>query len=294
MFFSKPAPAPASLTRVAVIGTSPLAFFLADVLQNNCCAVTILMAANKLNTYTRRSSLNVKLSNFQNRHASFSFAAKLDSAADFVFIASSPEDSRNDLLLLQDPLLKSAPLINLSSFYNRRIISQFNKSDIPAYFNGWLNLEKNSLHLLERSPVLELCCDAETAVTIKALFADSPVSLTFPAPSPNLFWQHLAPFLLGNLLVLSAGRDISSVLLQNDIRRQTDTAVNELCKLAKAEKVSLDPANILPRLYAFPDNYQSEFSSPQSFAALSALIPGINRFDTPALYGFLANAAKKY
>ena len=67
-----------------------------------------------------------------------------------------------------------------------------------------------------------------------------------------------------------------------------------LTALAKKEKVSLDSSAVLAQLYTFVDEYRSEFSSPQGLTKLFAILPEIDPFKTPELYGLCTAAAKKY
>lgn len=296
MFFNKPSTPPAAtLCPLAIIGTSPLAFYLADILQNNHYNVTILVAANQLESWSRLGSFTIKPTNFHTHHTNFRFASHLDSSVEYCFIASSPEANQSDLLLLQDSSLATVPIINLSSFYNRDLIAKFTKTKvITAYFSGALSLDKNTLQSLERNPKIELCCDSETASPIKQLFESSVLSFSFSTASITLYWRHFAPFYISNLLLLLYQQDISATLMQPAIRHLADSAINEICRLAAAEKATLEAGDVLTEIYAQANGSQNEFSSTRNFTVFANLLKGVDRFETPALHELLRTTAKKY
>lgn len=297
MFFGKTTPPPAVLNKhIAVIGTSPLAFFLADLLQLNGCGVTILVPASKLEAYSRLSPFTIKPTKFQTRHTGFVFASTLDFLPDFIFLASTPENAATDLLFLTPPAVKTIPLINLSSFYNRKLLPQLVKhKEIRAYFNGQITLEKNTLHLLDKLPKMEIDAVSETVAAIRRLFNETHLNISLATgTAQTTFWEHLAPFFLGNLLLLSGKGTLPEQLIRPERRRQADSAAVELTALAKKEKVSLDSSAVLAQLYTFVDEYRSEFSSPQGLTKLFAILPEIDPFKTPELYGLCTAAAKKY
>ena len=296
MFFAKDtSPAPLSDKKSVIIGVSPAALFLADILQTNGCLTNILTAPSKLNDYLDLAPFNIRPTRFQTRHVDFHFASAAKFQPDFCIMASTPETAASDLLFLSDSALKSAPIINLASFFNHRQLSHFPKiKEIRGYLNCCVNLEKNVLYPLESSPKLDICASSETAEEIRKLFGGSRLSINFSHNGKHLFWEHFAVFFLSRILLLIYDMPLSSVLARSELRQHVNSAVDELCLLAKKEKISLDAGIITARLYAIPDDCPNEIHSPAGLSALINTLPEINRFTTPELFNLCAGAVKKY
>ncbi len=293
MFFNKINPSAAvSNLNIAIIGTSPLALLIADILLSQGYQTTLLVSQNKLASYTKLNPFTVKTSSFQSHRIDFPFASTLTAPADYCFLASSPESNRTDLLLLQDAFLKNTPIINLSAFYNRQFLKDLKKDSFNGWFGGWLNLEKNTLQLLERNPKLEINCPQDIAANLAPLFNKNTFNLSFCCSKADLFWPQLLPFFLGNLLLLASNQTISSALNQPTYRQLVDNAIKEIALITPSLKNKLNLSDVLPQIYAIPDNYKSEFTSPVAFNLLSSLIKGITPFTTPHLNQLLTSAAK--
>lgn len=295
MFFTKNVQPPVSQNKnIAVIGTSPLAFFLADTLQNNGCQTTIIVSPAKLDGYKPLNPFTVKPARFQSRHTNFHFASSVDFKPDFCFLASAPTEASSDLLFLSAEPVKLAPLINCSSFYNHRLLPKISPTkEISGYFSGGLNLNKNTLIHLKSLPKLQLCSTSDTAVQIKRLFDDSQISITLSHHNKTFFWEHLSVFFLSNLLLISEPASLVTRLTDPDTRNQAELAAAELVKLAKKHKISLDSSEILAGLYDIEDGSHSEFTTPAALNVLLNILPEINRFDTPSLFRLSANAVNK-
>ena len=296
MFFSKNQSDTAkTLAEIAVIGTSAQAFFIADLLQGNDCSVTMLVSENQIDQYSKNNTMTIRSSGFQNHRRDFCFATKPKQNTEFVFLASSPDNITTDILQLQHPELENAKLINLSAFYNRKILNALSNTQyFTAFLDGQLNLNKNILTILNRSPKMEIVAPDETISRLKKLLDNTTISLNRPLDPKNFFWQNFAPFFLGNLLILAEQKSISDSLKQKDIRKLTDTALDELANIAKKEKQVLDIPQTLTGLYGFDDNYIGEFTTSKRFGTLLKLVPTIGKFNTPALFELINRAAKKY
>lgn len=295
MFFAKPAKETSiPETETIVVGTSPQAFFLGDVLQNKNCAITFLVPENKMPLYAKNFSLTLRPSGFQNRRAEFSFASAVKKRPAFVFLASSPEDAKNDILLLTAANLKDVPIINLSFAYNRRLLANFaDASAFPAFLDGQFLFEKNVLTFANRPQNLEICAPADTVNALKSLFGQT-LNINRSNDPDDLFWQNFAPFFLGSLITIAQNQNMSSCLNNPQIRRSADSALKELSVLAQNEKSAFDDSKALTALYGFADNCKSEFTTPQKINALLNCFPQINRFDTPSLYELTAATLNKY
>ncbi len=293
MFFTKnPSFSPNSGLNCVVIGFSPLALFITDILLNQGHKTTLLVPQNKLDYYTKLNPFTVKTSSFQSKRTDVPFASSLNAPADFCFIASSPASSRIDILLLQTPMLKDTPLINLSSFYNQRILKELKKDFFSGWLNSWLNLEKNTIHLLERNPKLEIHCPSDLGADITSLFAKNSADMSLSITKSDMFWTRFIPFFLSNLILLASNQSISLALTQQHYRQLVDGAIKELETLTHLTEKRLNTSDILPQIYTTPDNYKSEFSSPESFSVLSSLLGNISPASMPNLNNLFMSAVK--
>lgn len=296
MFFAKSkTTTEATLAEIAVIGASAQAFFIADILQQNNCSVTILLPENQIEQYAKNNTVTFRSSGFQNHRSDFYFAATPKPNTEFVFLASSPESITYDMLLLKNPELKTAQIINLSSFYNRKILNIFKDTEsFTAFLDGQFNMDKNTLTILTGSPKIEIAAPDEIISRLKKLLGNGAISLNRPSDTNNFFWQNFAPFFLGNLLIAAEQKSISESLKQPDIRKLTDSALTELAGIAKKEKQSLNIPQTLTRLYGFEDSYNGELTNKKRFGGFLKLLPDIGKFNTPALFELINRATKKY
>ena len=296
MIFNKTeTPSSSTSADIAIIGTSASAFFLADTLQNSGCQVTVLVPPHQLESYNKRGAFCIKQSRFQNKHTHFTFASVAAKPYDFCFLASTPAQTSSDLLCLNQPYLHIVPVINLSFLYNRNLLNKLNTVKIiPAVFKAQLSLNKNTVELYEHSPKLEIITSGENAVRLKNIFNDSSIDLNILPSDKRFFWQNLAPYFIGNLLLLCYNKPISALMSQAETRHQADSAVNELISLAATDKISLDSGEIIARIYTFANDYPGDIKTQNDFNAFLNLIKELNRFDTPVLFDLLSLASKKY
>ncbi len=214
---------------VAVIGSSPLAFLLADIAQTNNFSATIIVSNKELQQNRLPNSLTIQTLPMQTHQARFNFSDRLI-PADYYLIASNPETAKTDLLLLSKDFLKDATVANFSPFYNKDILQKSDfDSVITCYFNSWLILEKNSLKLLERKAEVKIQAPVEKSNKLLPLFENSILNIGSLASNKKYFWHHLIPYFLSNLMLLNKpNKDLSSLLQQQDYREQITAAAKEL------------------------------------------------------------------
>lgn len=280
--------------KIAVIGTSPLAFFLSSTFVENGYDIRHLVPLDKLDTFSHLGALTIKSSLYKNHRQEILFDSELNSPVDFCFLASTPENCRTDILFLLSPFLKEAQIINFSSFYNQDLFKELKHLDeTRAFFKGWINFDKGTLQPLEKQSQIILETPLEKTSELKELFNNTPFSLS-STEGKNVFWQNLAAFFLSNLLLISSNHSMSKIFTDKKLRSLTDCAIKELCSLAEKEKISIDSSKVLADIYACPDNYKTEFTSRKSLYVLGQLIKGITPLATPSLQNLLSTALKKY
>lgn len=294
MFFAKAKDTTVSKTEIAIIGTSPQAFFIGDILQNSHCSVTFLIPENQSAKYQKNFSLIFRPSGFQNRRVEFSFVSEIKKRPAFAFLASAPEDIKNDFLLLSAPALKNIPVINLSFACTRRLPEELIPDTMyPAFLDGQFIFEKNILTFANRPQNLKIQAPADVLSALKDLFGSTLV-IHKSASQTDLFWQDFVPVFLGSLLIQSRGQNVALGLNSPEMRHLTDSALQEISVLAKNEKSDFDTSKALTAVYGLADTYTGEFTTTQRLNAFIGCFPQINRFDTPALFELLAQTLNKY
>ena len=294
MFFSRqPTPSVPSQGTVVIIGESPLAYLLADIVGTN--AYTPLMYTRKKDSslVDLPTSYTVQLIAQKNHQTHVSYTNTINKPVDFCLIASLPEHARTDFLLLENKFLKAVPTLNFSHFYNHTLLAQSPHENIfPAYFEGWLNFQKNTLLVLDHKLEAAMSFPAKTPHPFAPLFENSILNLTLSDPQKKIFWHHLIPYFLGNLILLNYRKSTPDVLKQQDCRELLNRAAKELCDLAKKDKESISETDVFSKIMQIPTTYKPRLSTPQNLHALFSLVPEVSKFTTPALYDLLKGANK--
>ena len=276
---------------MVVLGSSPLAMFLVYILQQNNIDVVVLSSSDK----SKKEDEYIFKSSVQSQRFSFKRVSFLDKKPEYCFVASSFDEYKNDLLMLSEDMFKDVKIVNFASFYNHNIIKQMNNvKEIRAYFNGWLVKNKKELMFLGRTADIKICCKTEYFSDFQEILNDKRATVKIEKNTNKLFLQNFIPWFLGNLLVLSYQKNISVLLADNDIRQELNDVVKEIMQLLIGEDKMIDEASVLPDIYAFPDNFVSEFDSLTGVSVLSEIIKGVNGFDTPKTFGLIAKTIKKY
>lgn len=278
---------------VAVAGTSPLALFLAYILQQNNVEVVILDTLKRNKTDKTESWLFK--SNFQNQGFSIKFCNELNKKPEYCFLASSFDEYKNDLLALSDDFLKDVKVVNFASFYNHELIEQMeNVDEIRAYFTGWLMKSKKDITMLNRNAEIKICSMGNIEKDLQAILNDKKLEVKFGKDSKKAFWQKMAAWFLGNLLVLVYENDVSKIMLNNESRQNADAVIKEVSQILKTKEVHIDTQTLLTDVYAFPDGFVSEYASLRGLNSLSEMIEIPDYFNHPKLFEMIKKALKKY
>ncbi len=288
MFFNKKTKTTNSkLGHIVIIGTSPLAFILADIIQNNNYDVSFLVSKLDSQNFNSCKPFSIKYSNTQTNQLYLSFTDNIIKSPDYCILASDLENLKSDFLLLQNPLLKDTNLINFVSNYTQKFI---NKTYIPAYFNGWLQRDKNNIIALNKNIEITFFCNNKKDFNISNIFSSPHLSFSYNDKSLPNFWEQTSSFLIANLLILKYKQSPSCLLLDENIRKQVDAILKEISFLAKKNSENFDSSKSLASIYAIPNNYNGEINNVKSFNNLVPSITSINHFDTPFLHNLIVSA----
>ena len=291
MFFAKKNKQNNPKAFVTVLGTSPLALFLTYVLQQNNVEVVNLNTSRE----TLKSEGYTFKNDFQSQNFYFNSCSFLEKKPEYCFLASSFDEYKNDILALSDNMLKGVPVVNFSSFYNDELIKHIKGiKEIRAYFKGWFVKGKKEIEMLNRIGEIILCADENIEKSLKEMLLCKRTDIKLEKNTKKIFLQTLIPYVLGNLLILAYCDDISKLLLNGNLRQKLDDIIKETIQLLIKDAQQIDKHAILPEIYAFPDNYVSEFDSKQGVFVLSQIIKGADYFKTPGLSELINTAMKKY
>jgi hypothetical protein len=280
--------------RAVVVGKSPEALFLADCLRRSRTAVTMLCAPSVHRKLPTTENFVIKSGNFQNRQIAFEICDMLPSKPDFCFLASLPDEAKQDLFLLNNPFLSGVTVFNLSVLHNRSLLSLMNRQNIvPLYLNGGLSVEHNVLTLKSRYFELETSGDKNVEDVLKTLFQETELKILRREDGQSLYWIHAVVTFVERILTLALGTDMSAVLQNKDGLAQLRQVVEEIDALFQSHKMSLDKAEVLMRLYASTVE-QKPMLSAKVFNDLLLLLPKIDYLQYPCLFRLMSAALNKY
>ena len=242
-----------------------------------------------------KSETCVFKSNHFNQSFSFKTCKYLDKKPEYCFLASSFNEYKNDLLALSDEMLKDVKVVNFACFYNHKLIEQMEwVKEIRAYFDGWLVKDKKDLLLLGRNSEITLCHKEDDSKDIQEMLSNKKTDVKSRKFSSKMFWQKLVAMVLGNMLILAYKDDVSKLLLNSEIRQRVDDLIKEFAKKIKDKESQIDTQKLLTDIYAYPDNFVSEYASTKGCIALSEMIDGADCFNYPKLFEILSELTKKY
>jgi ketopantoate reductase len=156
--------------------------------------------------------------------------------------------------------------------------------------------DKKDLILLSRTAEITLCQkeDNEDYKDIESLLFNKKVEIKLRKDSSKMFWQKVSSWFLGNLLVLAYNNSIANILLDSNVRKKVDEIIKEIARILANKDIDIDTQVLLTDIYAFPDDFLSEYSSPRGCLALIDMFAGVDRFECPNLFELIGATTKKY
>ena len=200
-------------------------------------------------------------------------------APEMIVITSAAATLRSDLLHLSPSKIQNTPVVIFSVVEDYEFVKAFLKTPlIQGYFNGYLMQEKSLLTILGRQ------CSVELVLSV-----DNP----FYTRVTGAFQQTVA-----SLLSASAQKNIYNLTKDEQERNLIDKCLHELINLAAGEKIEVDYATLLKRIYNTPANYISPLQESLSrkqlgeLGSLTSLLlqkAGNDDCKIPCLRGILKN-----
>ena len=292
MFFDKKNKIDIKKRHVAVIGTSPLALFLIDLLLQNNIDVAWMSGIAKKDK--NNEPFIVKNTSFQSRFINLSASKFLTQKVEYCFLASSVNEYKTDLTLLSDSFLKNVLIINFAYLYNTNILKELGKiQEIKAFFDGYLQKNKNTIQLLSRNYGFKInATDSILEQDLKSLIGGHKSGIDFVKNGDVFFEQKFVSYTLVNLLAAIYNKDISVLLSNTDTRKLTDDAIKEMKKITIKKTIEIDSSKVLTDIYAAPDGLTSDFLNKNAFLFVSDALKSVTKNEFPILYEMLLKLSK--
>lgn len=287
MFFNKNTTGATTPQDISILGTSALGLYLAAELQKVGHRINIICLPQEADEANATDFIFRDTGRLQNSRQTFNFSFEQTSAPHILLIASEPQFLRRDLLLLSPSKLNNSHIVNFSPCRPNEFISEiFRQPVINAYFNGWLNKDKNHITKSGRNNSIVFSLDetSETATLLRDIFTGSAIAASAKNDNAYNFWHWLAPRATDFLIRLVSGQDVCTYAKTPENRKNIDDIIAEISTLASFNNISLNNTAILTEVYATPDNTGG---LPAVETPLLLLL--VERFNSLLFYGIAAD-----
>lgn len=244
---------------IYIIGNNALAYYLGAQIQSSGQDVVMLLdrksAAESL--ATDGISLKEDRSLTQKRHK-LNASTFMKEPAEMVIIADYANRINSALSNVSNAKIDNAPVVCFTPLKNLDYLIPLVGNNIhPAYFNGYVTTNKNSVLLMGRNTSVTLCPpqNGEIDPRITELFSKSHIQTVSKGNSLLGFWEYFAPYALCSLLSAAADCKISEMLKDKNKKDMICLLVDEFCSLAKADNIVLRSDAIMKTIFNTPTNY---------------------------------------
>lgn len=272
---------------VYIIGTTPLALYLALKIQNSgekTILVTLAEARRKL----RGKELVLKEEhNLQKSKASLSLTSIIEKQPKLIIVAADFHNLKSHLTLLPTKAFPDTPIICFSGIYDLDSIRPlFGRDFCKAYFQGALDYRDETISLIGSSPQITFSYNSSGTLPdiLHPLFEKTEISADFQENDNQNFWEYFAPYAL-TYLASTPLVSIADYLKNKDLKKDLMLAATELETLAKADNAHISKELIIRELSEIPANYNPK-NKQSSLAAIAA--------ELDSLYTILSDKARIY
>lgn len=258
MLFAKTESQTAPITlNLAILGTSPLSFYLAAELQKSGHRITVVCRPAEADEFNATDFVFKDSRRLQSRRHNFRFAFELETPPQLLLITSDMPRLRSDLLLLAPSRLSDAPIVSFTPETPSGLISDIlNRPVINALFDGWLTREKNHIICFSRRNGVTFGLN-ETSPQfsfMQDVFTGSGIEVRADENSPRSFWNWFAPRIIAALVIAASGRGLDDLAKSPDGRKLIDAGISEVIILAANDGVRLENTEILSQIYNTPES----------------------------------------
>ncbi len=298
MFFAKEEKPPITKPeKIAIIGDSPLAFFLQAYFLNSGYECKLLLPVNQADFFRKLGTLTVRSPFMQPFRYKPEIITSANQKFDFYFLVSSAESCRSDIFFLPTEKEGTFHIINLSGFYNHRFINHKTNTKIINGFTNphlTLNANKSTLDVFDKDITFFLSAETDTFFNIGNLFSSPSFIISSVKNFPAALWQNLCIYFTTELLLATSPHKISDSLQNTKFHTQLSGIINELKLILQQNKIQINEGEILSSIYAIPNDYLGTAVKKIGFVNFSNIFSGINADTTPKIYNLLMQMSKKY
>lgn len=276
MFFNRPSLSSKQTKtpqNICILGTSTIAFFIAEHLQSAGHQINILCSPLEVDEYNSTEFVFKDNHRLKTKRSLFTYCFEQPVSPDVLLIASKPQKLRSDLLLLSSTNLQDTIIINLTPSTPENFVSEMlNLSAINAYFFGWLLQNQNHISLLSASSFINftLSPHSEQFQNIHCIFNETEIETKANVSAAQNFWQWLAPNAIIFLVSEAADKNFYYCAQKTEYQMIIENCLNEIISLASLDNACLEKSNLLKILYSVPESYSSPLRS--SMGASQALL----------------------
>jgi len=247
------------MSAIYLVGDNPLAYYLAAQLQSAGLRTIVLLSRQKAESFLDTDGISIKedRSLTQKRHRlETSFLMKEPVRA---VIITAYGNNINTMLssiskqkIGDSPVACFTPIKDLSYLY-----LLLGENLHPAYFNGYLNYNNQSISVFGRSLSITLCPPTDRLVDedLKTIFQSTDLDIHFSNNPMESFWEYFIPYALCSIFSAAENSKISELLKDKDQKDKFKPLVDEFCSLAAADRVFLNEKIILKNIYSTPASY---------------------------------------
>lgn len=261
---SSAAPLPENPADIAILGSSPLAAWLAVRFAHAGHRPLLITTPGEVPAF-QNAEFSLKEDRAVITHrTSFPADYKLGPAPELLVIACSPTELRRHLTLLTPSRLTGTTVLNCAVSSDTSYLKAFLKTAvIPAYFHGCISRDKNHLATMNRnnSFTLSLKEDNRTFEDLRSLFESAGIELAGIADDRRNFWEWFIPRTAAALLAGIHRQNIYGLMKNEPVRKQLELLIAELAELASADDVLILPPDMLHAVYAFPAAWKFSLQS---------------------------------
>lgn len=245
---------------IYIIGDNPTAFYLAAQIQSSGERVILLLQQQNLDKSLITAGISIKedRSLTQKLHRlESSFIMK--EPAQMVIVTAYANCINTALSSISSQKIGDAPVVFFTPLkdtdYLRGIL---NDNLHPAYFNGFLFYDKQSISVLGRGVSVTVCPPTESDKIdekVLELFTQSKIETVISGNRAESFWEYFAPYALCSIFSAAENKKISELLKDKELKETFRPLAQEFCTMAQADNIILNEKNVLKGVYNTPANY---------------------------------------
>lgn len=240
---------------IYIIGDTPTAYLLAAKLtlaEENVYLINGQKSKDNVynlsfldNTSSQKSSLQIHTCSLMHQPARM------------VIFCLDPEKINAGLSFFSAAKAQNCPILSfcktIDSLFMGKILQ---KTIIPAYFNGWLQQEENSLAFYGTPQGIQVSIDEDNFYfnLIQKIMAKTYLKITFNPDDTQNFWNDFIPNTANSLFALEYGPRLREIAKKQDLRLAYNDILDELISITP-DNIDINKEQLINDTYLAPVNY---------------------------------------